>query len=39
VAALLDVDLEEIPQVVERRRGEAEVALLLDRGRLGVALA
>ena len=38
VAALLDVDLEEVAQVVEARRGEAQAALLLDRGRLGVAL-
>ncbi len=38
VAAFLDVDLEEIPKVVLARAGQAEVALLLDRGRLGVAL-
>ncbi len=38
VAAFLDVDLEEIAQVVERRAGEAEMALLLDRRGLGVAL-
>ena len=38
VAALLDVDLEQVAHVVERRRGLAEMALLLDRGRLGVAL-
>ena len=38
VAALLDVDLEEVAHVVEARRGEAQPALLLDRGRLGVAL-
>jgi hypothetical protein len=38
VAAFLDVDLEQVSQVVERRRGQAEVALLLDRRRLGVAL-
>ena len=36
--AFLDVDLEQVAQVVERRRGLAEVALLLDRGGLGVAL-
>ena len=36
--ALLDIDLEEIAQIVERRRGVAEHALLLDRGGLGVAL-
>ena len=38
VAALLDVDLEQVAQVVQARRGEAQVALLLDRRRLGVAL-
>ena len=38
VAAFLDVDLEEIPQVVERRAGVAEQALLLHRRGLGVAL-
>ena len=38
VAAFLDVDLENIAQVVERRAGLAEVALLLDGGGLGVAL-
>ncbi len=38
VAALLDVDLEHVAHVVERRRGLAEMALLLDRRRLGVAL-
>ena len=38
VAAFLDVDLEQVAHVVERRRGLAEVALLLDAGRLGVAL-
>ena len=38
VAAFLDVDLEQVAQVVERRAGESEVALLLDRRRLGVAL-
>ena len=38
VPALLDVDLEEVPHVVEARRGDAEVALLLDAGRFGVAL-
>jgi hypothetical protein len=38
VAAFLDVDLEEIPQVVERRAGVPEQALLLDRGGLGIAL-
>src|SRR6266478_4670516 len=38
VAAFLDVDLEQVAQVVERRAGSAKVALLLDRSRLGVAL-
>src|ERR1700749_1901850 len=36
--ALLDVDLKDVAHVVERRRGLAEMALLLDRGRLGIAL-
>ncbi len=38
VTALFDVDLEEVAQVVERRRGLAELALLLDARRLGVGL-
>ena len=38
VATLLDVDLEEVAQVVEARRGQAQSPLLLHRGRLGVAL-
>ena len=38
VAAFLDVDLEQVAQVVERRAGMAEPALLLYRRRLGVAL-
>ena len=38
VAALFDVDLEEVAHVVEGGRGVAQHALLLDRGRLGVAL-
>jgi hypothetical protein len=38
VPALLDVDLEQVAQVVQARRGGAEVPLLLDRGGLGVAL-
>ena len=38
MAAFLDVDLEHVAHVVERGRGLAEMALLLDRGRLGVAL-
>ena len=38
VPAFLDVDLEQVAQVVERRAGESEMALLLDRRGLGVAL-
>ena len=38
MAAFLDIDLEQVAHVVERGRGIAEVALLLDGGRLGVAL-
>ena len=38
VAAFLDVDLEQVAQVVQARRGRAQVALLLHRGGLGVAL-
>src|ERR1700692_3932846 len=38
MAAFLDIDLEQVAQVVERGRGLAEITLLLDRGRLGVAL-
>ncbi len=38
VAALFDVDLEEVAHVVQARCGEAQVALLLHRRRLGVAL-
>ena len=38
MAALLDIDLEQVAHVVERGRGLAEMALLLDRSRLGVAL-
>ena len=38
MAAFLDIDLEQIAQVVERGRGLAEMALLLDGSRLGVAL-
>ena len=38
MAPFLDVDLEQVAQVVERRAGEPEMALLLDRRRLGVAL-
>src|SRR5436190_6215991 len=36
--SLFDIDLEEVAQIVERGTGIAEPALLLDRGRLGVAL-
>ena len=38
VAPFLDVDLEQVAQIIERRAGESEVALLLDGGGLGVAL-
>ena len=38
VAALFDVDLEQVAQVVEARAVRAERALLLDAGGLGVAL-
>src|SRR4029079_11329157 len=38
MAPLLDIDLEQIAQIVERGRGRPEVALLLDARRLGVAL-
>ena len=38
MAALFDVDLEDVAQVVERRRRLTEMALLLDRRGLGVAL-
>src|SRR5262249_57977689 len=36
--SLLDIDLKRVAHVVERGRGLAEMALLLDRGGLGVAL-
>src|SRR5881397_4034858 len=36
--SFLDVDLEQIAQIVERRSAETEVALLLDRSRLRIAL-
>src|SRR5262249_114335 len=36
--AFLDIDLKHVAHVVERGRGLAEVALLLDRGGVGVAL-
>lgn len=38
VAAFLDVDLEQVAQVVLAGRRQAQVTLLLDAGRLGVAL-
>src|SRR5258708_1857536 len=38
MAALLDIDLEEVAQIVERRAAMAQQALLFDGGRLGVAL-
>src|ERR1700694_2937872 len=38
MAAFLDLDLEQIAQIVERGRGLAEMALLLDGRRLGIAL-
>src|SRR5258708_3767740 len=38
VAGLLDIDLEQVAQIVERRRRGTEPALLLDRGGFGVAL-
>ncbi|MGF6877471.1 hypothetical protein OKW35_006950 [Paraburkholderia sp. MM5477-R1] len=38
VAAFLDVDLEQVAKIVQRRRGQTEVTLLLDRGRFRIAL-
>jgi len=38
VPSFLDVDLQQVAQVVLARAGQAEVPLLLDAGRLGVAL-
>src|SRR5271154_2415339 len=38
MAAFLDIDLEQVAQIVERRAAQAEQALLLDRSGLGVAL-
>jgi hypothetical protein len=38
VTSLLDVDLEEVPQIVLARAREAQLTLLLDRCGLGVAL-
>src|SRR5271156_6303100 len=36
--ALFDVDLEEVAQIVERRAGEPEIPLLLDRGGFRISL-
>ena len=38
MAGLLDIDLEQVAQIVKRRGGAAEMALLLDRSGLGIAL-
>src|SRR5262249_55308650 len=38
VAPLLDVDLEQVAEIVERRAGPAQMALLLDRRGLRIAL-
>src|SRR5262245_54582078 len=38
MSPFLDVDLEQVAQVVERWAGAAEMALLLDGCRLGIAL-
>ena len=38
MAAFLDVHLEQVAQIVERRAGPAEVALLFDRSGFGIAL-
>ena len=38
MAAFLDIDLEQIAQIVQRGRGLAEMTLLLDGSRLGIAL-
>src|SRR5215204_1524491 len=38
VATLLDVDLKEIAQVIQRRAGLTQTTLLLDRGGLGIGL-
>src|SRR5882757_28401 len=39
MAAFFDVDLEQVAQIVQRGRGQAEMALLFDRRGLGVALS
>src|SRR3546814_5634220 len=36
---IFDIDLEQIAQVVLRWRGQAQVALLLDRCRFGISLS
>ena len=38
MAAFLDIHLIQVAQVIERRRGAAQLALLLNRGGLGVPL-
>src|SRR5205823_9569412 len=38
MAGLFDIDLKQVAQIVERGGGRAEMALLLDRSRFGVAL-
>ena len=38
MATFLDIDLEQVAQIVERRAAQTEQALLLDRGGLSVAL-
>ena len=38
MAAFFDIDLEQVAQIVERRAGQSEMALLFDRCRLRVAL-
>src|ERR1700675_1339184 len=39
VATFLDIDLEQVAQIVERRAGETQMTLLFDRRRFGVALS
>ena len=38
MAALLDIDLEQVAHVIERRGGQTKETLLLDRPRLGITL-
>ena len=38
MAPFLDINLKQIPQVIERRAGASEMPLLLDGGGLGIAL-